>query len=48
MKKNQKYGDYIVIDPFSKQDFLMQIKGSKHKYPYITCEKFKGLKKLAT
>ena len=46
-KKNQKFADYIVIDHTNKKEFLLQIKSSKNKLPYITCYKKEGLLDMA-
>lgn len=46
-KKNQKYADYIIIDNNTNKEFLLQIKSSKNKIPYITCHKKDGLIKMA-
>ena len=42
-RKNQKYADYVVIDHTNNREFLLQIKSSKNKVPYITCTKKAGL-----
>jgi hypothetical protein len=45
--KNQQYADYIVIDHSKNREFLLQIKSSKTKTPYITCHGKTGLVKMA-
>ena len=44
-KKNQKYADYIVLENNDTdfKEYLLQIKSSKNKIPYITCHKHEGL-----
>ncbi len=46
-RKNQKYADYVVIDHTNDREFLLQIKSSKNKVPYITCTKKAGLLQMA-
>ena len=42
-KGNNKYYDMILISPFTNTEYILQIKSSKHKIPYITCNTQSGL-----
>ena len=46
-KGNEQYYDLSVIDPQSDKEFIVQVKSSKERLPYIRCNRLKGLLKMA-
>ena len=46
-KGNEEFYDLVVIDAKSDKEFIVQVKSSKERVPYIRCNRLEGLLKTS-